>query len=204
MKEKKSHSFLKAGAFMTCLVIGVVSGFIFSNVNNVVIQTPVYQKSWHLIPLASEANPGAGIGGILEVYFINYTAGITPTSNTTATLESYSATRGWQGWNNTDNFRQRMNTSTFYVVVRVRGNASMCKRTVWQDTDLRVRWTCADLSIGADTVMERVITKNTSTDTFIWINFYDDNSNAGFALTKANTWPDNPITISSIKLEAYY
>jgi len=203
MMQSKYKSIFKAGIPLGLIVIGTVSAMMMlSSQTDVVMYAP--QKSWHPIPLASEADPGAGKGGILEVYFINYTAGITPTSNSTATLESYSDNIGWQGWNNTDNFRQHVNTSKFYVVVRVRGNASMCNRTTfWQDTDLRVRWTCADLGIGADTVMERVVTQN-GTGSYLWVNFYDDNSNAGFALTKANTWPDNPVDITSIKFEAYY
>jgi hypothetical protein len=191
---------------MTCFVVGIAGGVIFANISSSVIKTPVYQKSWHLIPLFGEAVPAAGAGGILEVFFINWSApGKVPTSNSSSVLENYSKNIGWRGWNNTDNFRQRVNLSKFYVCVRIRANATQAYRTTkWQDTDVRVRWTCAGLGIGADTVMSRYITKNATTDSFIWINFYHNNTNTGFNLAKTNTWPDNPITITSIKFEAFY
>lgn len=204
--QSRIKTVFKAGGLLTCLVVGVVCAMmIVTNISSPIIETQVPQKSWHLIPLAGEANPGAGKGGILEIFFINYTAGTVPWVNASATMEGWAATIGWNGWNNTDNFRQRVNLSTFYIVVKVRGNATQCKRgAAFYDSDLRVRWTCADLSIGADTVMERVVKFNQSGSPFMYINFYDDNSNAGFVLDKANTWPDNPVDITSIKLEAFY
>jgi hypothetical protein len=202
----KNLGILKGSILFSAFVVSFVCAVVVtSNMQTAVIQPKeTYQKSWHLEAVAGEGNPGAGAGGILEIFFINYTAGKTPTSNSSTVLESYSKNIGWQGWNNTDNFRQRVNLSTFYIVVRVRGNATQCNRTTfWQDTDLRVLWTCADLGIGADTVMERVVTQN-GTGSYLWVNFYDDNSNAGFHLDKSNTWPDNPVNITSIKFEAYY
>ena len=208
--QSKSKSFFKASIPIGLMIVGAVSGMlVLTDTNKAIVENSIVRNmksdaSWHLIPLATEGNPGAGAGGILEVFFINYTAGTIPDRNSSATLESWSDSIGWNGWNNSDNFRQKCNISKFYIVVRVRGNATQCNRTTfWQDTDLRVRWTCADLSIGADTVMERVVTQN-GTGSYLWVNFYDDNGNAGFNLDKSNTWPDNPVNITSIKFEAYY
>jgi F0F1-type ATP synthase membrane subunit c/vacuolar-type H+-ATPase subunit K len=72
MMQSKSKSIFKAGILMTCFVVGIAGGVIFANISSSVIKTPVYQKSWHLIPLFGEAVPAAGAGGILEVFFINW------------------------------------------------------------------------------------------------------------------------------------
>jgi hypothetical protein len=160
-------------------------------------------KSWHVIwesnlVSAAEANPGAGAGGILEIYFYPHDAdpATTYTENTTATLEAASL-----GWANADNFNTELEHSTLFdVVVRVRGNETMCDRGGnWFPADLKVEWTSADLSIGADTAMTGVITLNNTALPYLYMNFYDNNGAAGFTLAK-----DGSATISSIKFSAYY
>ena len=172
---------------------------------------PTETKMWRVIdswpPLGAEADPGSGSSGILSVYFVNYTGGLDPPStNDSNDLETWAANVGAtpsEGYNNTDDFRQQLqHSTTFYIIVRIRANATHAKRTVWQDTDVRVRWTASDFSIGADTVMSSVVTANNSNYAYIWMNFYDTNSGSGFSLTKGQVAED--AQIDSIKLEAYY
>jgi len=187
------------------LVIALVTGMMFAYLT---IPHPHLEqddgKSWHVVwesnlADAAEANPGVGAGGILEIYYINHTDAVT-TQNTTTTIEGWCNAAGL-GYASADNFNTELAHSVaFDVCVRVRGNATQCKRgTVWHGGDLKVEWTCAGLGVGADTAMEGVITYNNTGASYLWMNFEDDNSNAGYTLAK-----DQTIAISSIKFSAYY
>jgi len=204
MIDNRKSRFKKAGVssgVFLFAVIAICMMMFIADESNVVTNVP--SKSWHLIAVAGEGDPGGGAGGIIEIFFVNYTAfsGMRPTSNSSAVMEGWSATRGYAGWNNTDDFRQELkHTLKWYIIVRVRGNETQCKRGAnFFDADLRVRWTSADLGIGADTVMERVVTGNNSAWPYLYVNFYDDNAGAGFSIAK-----DATAQITSIKFEAYY
>lgn len=198
---KKTINKKKAG-IRTGLVIALVLGMLFT-VQNISIQQDKDTKSWHIVwegnmAQAAEANPGAGAGGILEIFFYPHDAdpATTYAENTSATLEAASL-----GWANADDFNTELPHSTLFdVVVRVRGNQTQCWRiNKYYDTDLRVRWTSADLSVGADTVMTGVISYNNTGVSYLWMNFYDNNGAAGYNLPK-----DTSYDITSIKFEAYY
>jgi hypothetical protein len=161
-------------------------------------------KTWHVLfegnlASAAEADPGAGAGGILEIYLINHTDAVT-TQNTTATIEGWCDAAGL-GYASADDFNTELAHSVaFDVCVRVRGNATQCKRgAIWHGGDLKVEWTCSGLSVGADTAMVGAITYNNTGASYLWMNFEDDNSNAGFTLPK-----DASYDITSIKFSAYY
>jgi len=198
--QSKLRSILKAGGLVYSICIGLVVGILFFSGLSTTMEY-VAPKSWHIIALASEANPGAGKGGILEVYFINFSApGKVPNVNLTTTMEGWAATVGYSGWNNTATYTQKLRQGVkFYIVCRVRGNATMCKRTVWQDTDLRCRFSCAGLGYASLTNMSRYVSGNNSGWSMLYVNFYINNSNAGFSLTKGQT-----ITNVVTELDAYY
>lgn len=160
-------------------------------------------RSWHIVwegnlAQATEANPGAGAGGILEIFFYPHVANPNTVyaENNSAILEANSL-----GWANADDFNVQLPHSTpFDIVVRVRGNATQCKRgNIWWDSDLRVRITSSDLGIATDTVMTGIVTRNNSADPFLWMNFYINNTGLGYTLSK-----DQIAQITSIKFEAYY
>jgi len=153
------------------------------------------------VSLAAEADPGAGNGGILSVYFINYTAAQTPpTTNDSSDLETWAANVGYVSYNNTSPFQQQLkHTTTFAVVVRVRGNAEQCKRgTDFYDTDLNVTWRCDDFTVADGTSMTGYVSYNNSGDEYLYMNFVDDNGGAGYSLNK-----DQSVTIQNIKFDAY-
>jgi len=206
MKAKKGINKKKAG-IRSGIVIALVIGIMFSYATVPHPQITQDNRGWHVIwegnlVQAAEADPGSSVGGILEIFFINHSAtpDTTYTVNDSSVFETW-CTAGGLGYVSADDFNLELSHSTLFdVVVRVRGNATQCWRdTQWQDTDLRIRWTCADLSVGADTVMTGVVSQNDSGDPYIWMNFYDDNSGSGFSLTK-----DSSADITSIKFEAYY
>lgn len=202
-KPSVKRTAVKVGA-----VIGIFVSLIFagSGMYPHIVQD-VDTRSWHVIfegnlASAAEADPGSGAGGILEVFFINHTA--TPATaydeNTSATLESWCTAAGL-GYASADDFNVELaHTVTFDVVVRVRGNATMCERAGdWFDADLKVEWTSSDLGISADTDMTGVVSYNNTAAPYLWMNFYDTNGGSGFTLSK-----DETNTISSIKFSAYY
>jgi len=153
------------------------------------------------VSLAAEADPGAGNGGILSVYFINYTAAQTPPyTNDSNDLEAWAANVGYEGYNNTSPFQQKLkHSTTFAVLVRVRGNADQCKRgAAWQDTDLNVTWRCDDFTVSDGTSMTGYVSYNNSGDEYLYMNYWDTNSGAGYTLNK-----DQSVTIDNIKFDAY-
>jgi len=201
--EKKKKIDIRYGV-VAFLVIGIMFSY-------TVLPRPVLEqdenKSWHIIwegtlAEAAEADPGSGNSGILEVFIINHTA--TPDTayaeNTSATLEGW-CTANNLGYASADDSNIDIAHSTsFDIVVRVRGNQTHCYRTdKFFHTDLRVRITSSDLSIGADTEATCVVTHNDSSDDFIHCNFYEDNSGSGFTISK-----DSTNEIDNIKFEAYY
>lgn len=202
--NNKKKAGIRAG-LVVALVIGLT--FAYITLPSLQLVQDKDTKSWHVIwesnlAHAAEANPGAGAGGILEIFFVNHTA--TPTTayneNTSATIEGW-CTTAKLGYASADDFNTELAHSVaFDVVVRVRGNATMCERDGdWFPADLKVEWTSADLGIGADTDMTGVITLNNTALPYLYMNFYDDNGAAGFTLPK-----DASYDITSIKLSAYY
>jgi hypothetical protein len=209
MKEEKTKS--KAGRLRPWLVIGLVIGIMVSYMTFPHPQLVQDEEtgSWHIIfdgnlAQAAEANPGAGAGGILEIYFVNHSA----TNHSSASCNVSATIEGWcnaanLGYANADDFNVELAHSTaFDICIKVRGNETQCDRGGnFCDTDLRVRITSADLSIGADTVLTGTILHNDTNDDYLWMMFETkgDNPYAGFTLPK-----DASYDITSIKFEAYY
>jgi len=214
MKRKKEKKGRKAGfrsmAFVSILVIGIM-------VSYMTLPTPVLEQdtetgSWHIVwegnlAQAAEADPGAGASGFLSVYFHPHQADNMTNymENSSSNLET-NCTDADLGFANADDTEVDLKHSTeFDVLFRVRGNATNCKvGAVWFDTNLKIQWTCADLSVGADT--ELVVgtsdgrwTANDTDFTYLYMNFWDDNAGAGFTISQ-----DQTVEITSIKLLAYY
>jgi len=167
-------------------------------------------KGWHVVwegslsdyVYAAEANPGAGVSGILEIFIINHTASPDTAydENSSSDMESWCTAAGLGYCNADDSNIDIAHTTDFDIVVRVRGNQTICHDgSQFMDSYLRVRITSADLSIGADTEMTGVVSQNSSGNTYLWMNFYEDNSGSGYSISR-----DETAEITSIKFEAYY
>jgi len=211
-KETKRMGRTKAGVYLGTLIGAVIitATVFLANMNVIVEEEPEPvedTRRWRNIftwtPTAGEANPGAGASGILEIYFVNHST-TPPFENTTATIEGWAANIGatpFLGWNNTDNFMQQLqHSTTFDIIVRVRGNATHCNRTTfWYTTDLNVTLSCVDLGVGVNTSMTGVATQN-GTGSYLWMNFYHKGpGGAGFTLSKGQT-----VQITRIAFDAYY
>ena len=211
MKDRKNVK--KAGfrlGLISVLVIGMLVG-ISSEVYNFGLEQDPDTGSWHVIwegslADAAEADPGAGNSGFLSVYFHPHQADIGGyLENSSSNLET-NCTDAGLGFANADDTEVDLAHSTeFDCVFRVRGSAANCKvGDTWYDTNLKVQWTCAGLSVGADTELtlgagEAKTTANNSDYTYLYMNFFDTNSGSGFTITQ-----DQTIEITSIKLLAYY
>jgi hypothetical protein len=171
----------------------------------------------NVIVTATEAVPTAGSSSVLEIYFLNYTA--TPTTaydtNTSSQFETWAnasldpdgsgtayyayTTDVLDGTFTTLTVKWGVNTN---MLIRYRGNVTNAKNgTIFNAANCRIKVNAsgggmADLTNGGSgTVFSQVISKNTSTNTYIWINAY---YNIG-TLNKGGTY-----TITNIKLEFNY
>ena len=231
MKEKNvkkgKNASLKLG-LVSVLVIGIMFSFVTMNMINPssdltdktildeiieeILEPEEYTKSWKVVwegsltALAAEANPGANTSGFLSVYFHPHqTDGGSYMENSSSNLES-NCTGAGLGFANADDTEVDLTHSTsFDAVFRVQGNNTNCKvGGVFYDTNLKVQWTCADLSVSADTELtfgagEAKTTANDTTYTYLYMNFFDTNSDGGFTISQ-----DQTIEITSIKLLGYY
>ena len=210
MKNKKrvKKASLNLG-LISLLVIGTL--FIFS-AQLYTLRVEVDEKGYHVIwegtlAEAAEADPGSGASGFLSVYFHPHQA--TPHAsymeNSSSNLESNCTTNGLGFANADDQEVDLAHSTTFDVVFLVRGNATHCKvGGTFYDTNLKIQWTCADLSVGADTELTHLagegnaVSNNTDYE-FLRMTFWDDNSGSGFTISQ-----DQTVEITSIKLLAYY
>jgi len=164
------------------------------------IITEESEREWQTVweGRLGEADPGSGQSGILCILFYPNTADANNTynENDTATLNASA-----YAYTQVDDFVSEVPHNTaFDIVVRIRAN----KTHAWEtdkfiDGFVRVRITSSDLSIGADTEMDREVTWNQTTGDYIYINFYINNSESGYQIAR-----NNESDITSIKLEAYY
>jgi len=205
MKEHEIK-YIKAGVQLG-LVLLIAGVLIWANIG-MTPETKEETMSWKPIQLyiiGQEADPGSGNSGILGVYFINHSvANDYKDVNSSDTLESWCNASGL-GYANADNQEIDLAHSTaFDIVVRVRGNSTVCKRdSTWWDTDLNVTITWSDGSLS-DAQPDGQTTSatadfNTSSYTYLYVNFYWDNSDSGFTISKGDT-----SEIASIEFAAYY
>jgi len=211
--KNKNKNMKKAGrnlALISVLVIGIMFAYT-AQLHTLHLEQDPETGSWQVIwegslAQAAEADPGSGASGFLSVYFHPHQTDIGGyLENTSADLET-NCTGAGLGFANADDTEVDLAHSTeFDVVVRVRGNATNCKvGAVFYDTNLKVQWTCAGLSVAGDTELtlgggEAKTTSNNTAYEYLIMNFFDTNSGSGFTISQ-----DQTVEISSIKLLAYY
>ena len=215
MKEnKKVRKAGKSAALVCALVIGIL--FVYATFPHPVLVVDEDTGSWNVVWEYSIASAdenatisvqGVNLSGILSVYFHPHVA-VNMTSyfeNSSLNLENNctGAGLGWSGED--DNESDLQHSIAFDVVFRVQGNNSNCKvGGIFYDTNLKIQWTCAGLSVAADTELtvgagEGRWTANDTTYTYLYMNFWDDNGGCGFTISQ-----DQTIEITSIKFEAYF
>jgi hypothetical protein len=196
MREQKGKRF----AFGGLLTIGLVVGMLVAmqTVPNV-LDIP----GWNTIASAADGNPGTGASGIMEIFIYAHAANpnVTYATNLSSVSPSCYAAR------NTLNGACAGNVpyaTTFDIVVKVRYNATHAYNTtgsVWEPTWTTALITCANLAVGADTVMFGVTTG--SNTTYLWRQFYIQDANgglgAGFTITHGQV-----VNVTSFKMQAYF
>jgi len=203
MEKRKKMNLKKAGAItaVAFFIVMVSSGItIYEQVN------PETEKMEYNIKfegaLAEYSGAGADESAWLEIYAMPHD--VTPVgnfdTNTSGTLEAaalaYADTDGWS--------EDLISETSFDIVVRVRFNATHAKNsTMFKDTRCRCNLTVAgNWAVGSDfsdSLGASYVTQNVSTEKFIWINYYWNNSGTGYQMEDGGT-----LTVSAPKLEAKY
>jgi len=126
--------------------------------------------------------------------------------NDSSILETWATDNGL-GYTDSDDFNIEIEHSVdFDIVVRIRGNRTMCDNPAGAhvDANLRVNISsagAANLDIDALTAMTAVITQNDSACEYIWMNF---NLKVDQAAGKLNIDRDQTADITAIVFSAYY
>jgi len=196
MIEKKHRINKKAGVTITAMVSGLIASILILSMSvteDVIIEKEEIIRSWNFI--ANSLGDEVGLdnatfeAGILSIYFAPHQADPTTAyaENDSDVLEAMCFDNG-TGYANTDDFRIQIDHSTaFDILVRVRGNKTTCwNGSAFIDAYLRVNITSVGFSIPALTNMTPVITHNSSTQEYIWINYYINNAGAGYSIVRGN------------------
>lgn len=203
-KERNGNPFKKAGVRLG-LVIGIFLLLVLGSAGPYPKLVMDDNRRWHIIWEGSFAEAMelvpivAGNSSIQMIYIMNSTGtdNNARAENDTYVIQNWCNVSGLLYTNADDTEIDIAHSTNFEIWVNVRGNATHCKRGAnWFDSDLRVRITSADLSIGADTVCTNFVTSNNSAFTFLYVNCI---LTGPYSITKGST---NQIT--SIKFEAYY
>ena len=215
MNEEKLRSIFVVG----CLCLGITLsgiGYYITSDNNIIsdaVDEYIESESepvWHTVfeyrpslsPLG-EADPGDDATGILSIFGLNYseTPGDVLQGNGTDWEANIGNNVSWYA--DSDGFSEDSNADEgFYFVVRVRVNKTHC----WDSGDnqfvhtrVRVNITTSGDETIAGTSGTAVVSQNSTSDDYIWINYYWDDGDNGYRVTT-----DGSITISEIKLECKY
>lgn len=211
MKEKNKRN-IKAG-IRPGLIIGliVVSLFTMYSIPHPYIEPGNDEGTWHVVwkgnlAQAAEADPGAGEGGFLQIFFPNVTA--TPNAaydeNESTEIESWCVANmpGKTPYASADEFKLELDhTTTFSILVKVRYNKSAGPWTgaAWTNASWRVNITVTGGITITDVTGIGVELKNDSALAYYWGNVYWDDGGSGYSLTA-----DATADITEISIEAKY
>lgn len=189
--------------------VAIVTFILYTSVlSNIQIkQTPTWHVIWEgSLAEASEANPGAGAGGFLEIFFLNYSA--TPSTtyarNDSSSFETWADANllatgsGGHAYASATSFNLQLKHDVrIDIVIRCRFNVTQAYTdSEWIDANCRCNITCAGGGITISNVAgTRGISENVSGHNYIYINFYWQNAN--YKLLTGGTCTINPITISA-------
>ena len=200
----------------------VVSVLVMANMNTVMTVDnaldnvfPEGEKeiSWQTVYIwraIGENDPGAGTGGFMSCFLLNYTE--TPTVALEDNTTDWNTTGGnVSGYADYDDWsRDAVSENPFYVVVRCCfTQAQAMSGGAWNGSRTRVTLTAS----GDETIAAYVIWGNGTAETYgggiesdndsdfdkLYINFYWDDNDDGYSIDD-----DGSLTISEIKIEAKY
>lgn len=190
MKKEKVKKIKNAGVhwgIMFCVILVVFM------LGTRMMPTPVLEQDdegdWHIVcrvidSATAEANPGTGASGWLATFQLNYT-GSTP-----STALTDNASGGYDAWGNVSGYVDSDNNDTDlpseagnYYVVRCRFNDTVKSGGNFMDDRCRVKLTVSGDETISDVAGTRVVSQNSSSDTYIWINFYWDDAGDGYRIT---------------------
>jgi len=187
MKEKIKKA-VKAGSVLSTIIVGAIVGImIMFQVGNVVTETLIHQRMWNVLALG-DAVPGAGLAGVLRIYIMNHntSVGVQYTQNISITQGKI---RGYVDVNNTG---MNINYSVaFDVIIKVRWNKTLAYNSsshVWNLNWVNVTMTCSKWGIVNTSMTESNISGCT-TQSYIWVNYYMNNTAVGYTLAKGDRVP---------------
>jgi len=210
-KEKIKKSSVKLATVLAVVLICLsLYTFVFMNVK--------VDKTWHVtwegsLAEATEASLTAGASQFLEIFFLNHTA--TPWTayddNVSSHFETWcnvsldadgAAGTTNHAYANADNFNLTLKWGTAMdIVIRCRWN----KTHAWDGAQflnsscrINLTTTGGGIVITGETGVN-VVSRNDTSDDFIWINVYWDNSGAGYTLAK-----NGVCMLSTISIQAKY
>lgn len=196
MKNTKGKRF----AFGSLFTVGLVAAMLIAMLT---IPSQLNMKGWNTIASATDGNPGTGASGVLDIFVYAHQAA--PAVAYAANLSSASpltyASRNTLNGALTGNVPY---ATTFDIVVKCRFNVTHAYNTtgsVWMLTWTKGLMTCANLAVGADTLMTAV--KIGENATYMWVNFWiadsDGGAGAGYTITHGQV-----VNVTSFKMQAYY
>jgi hypothetical protein len=207
----------KGGHIAIIFFVGLVTLLLYTSVfSNIKIKD---EPQWHILwegslAEATEANPGAGASGFLEIFFCNHSADPANAynDNVSSNFETWCNTSldadGAAGTVNhayaaADNFNLTVKSLTVMdVVCRARWNRTHAyDGTKFIGDNCRINITMAGggITILGTTSGTNVISENQTDETYIWINVYWNNAHAGYQLN-----PNSISLVSQISIQAKY
>ena len=156
---------------------------------------PVKLKTWKVL---GDYNPGAGAGGFQRIVIKELPVGSSTNPNSNASVAVNLTDIDADGTN-----ADIPHTTKFGIYIFARFNATQAYsvgNTTWVDAWTRCKITGANLSIAADTVMNRTQVDTAGTE-YLYMCFYLelDSTNAPLMLAR-----DQRLDLTDITLEAYY
>lgn len=197
---------------MTMLAaIFVGAMFVSFTLTPVVLEKAGY-RGWSTIVTAADGDPGSGASGVLEIFIYNHSDD--PETTYAANLSAASA---YANVSYLDRAEGMFYSNAAYpngvpydtqfdIVVKVRFNKTHAYDTTngfWRADWARANITCADLSIGAETVMNETIIVNDSNAPFLWINYHIADSDGGYGVGFTITHGAS-VNVTEFKMDAYY
>lgn len=200
---KKKDNKKKEKILKITLVFALVAGMLLATFSIPIVPDThesgeIKMRTWQSFSaLAENTSMGAAGGGILHLIIMAHDAGETYATNASVATNLTNCT-----WDNFD--LDIPHSTSFDIVIRARFNTTQAysaSNSTWVLAWTRCRITATDypLEIAADTVMEKTEIVN-CTD-FIWVHFYLKQNASAQDLKLLR---DSSISVSSIKLEAYY
>lgn len=208
----------KCGNLAVIVGVAIVTFLLYTSVvSNIKVKKD--EGKWHVLwegslAEATEANPGAGVSGFLEVFFLNHSANPANAYNdnvssnfelwANASLDADgSAGTTNHAYSKDDNSNLTLKWGVpMDIVVRCRWNKTNAfDGTMFQNTSCRVNITMAGggITILGTTSGTNIQSNNETDHTYIWINVYWNNAHAGYTLAK------NGISLmSQISIQAKY